>query len=326
MFDTVKIAQIISDEAFDRLFDSTLWKKKYNPDTGDFVGLSFKALGKDKPYLSAFTAQDGVSYLVATVSLPTLYYGSNARLLTQEQIWEALEMLSDYVSKKSFLDFDAMRANVWEVHFTQDIRFQDTFLKYRLDQISKMTIPYFKPGRYANSTIYFHSGEVRTICIYDKHQDCIDKHFSIEDIEYSKGNLRIEYRFRTTDSIKDLVDRVKLPNREARTILRTDLSDKILNPIKEQILRLLKFSNAQDKIIHLQKTFGRRASTIISHINKCDYFGGKYFQNESLGTTKEAYYKNQRDCRKVGIYSLIDIPTDQNETNENESSNGFYLI
>lgn len=326
MPDTIKIAQIISQKEFDRIYDSVLWKKKYDPDTGDFIGLSFKELGKEKPYLFAFTAQDGISYLSARVSLPTLYRGSNARLLSQKQIWKALEKLSEYVSTKSFLDFDAMTANVWEIHFTQDIRFQETSIKHLLDQISKMTIPYFKPARYADSTVYFHSGKVRTICIYDKQKDCIDKHFSNEDIEYSKGNLRIEYRFLTADSIKDLVKRENLENREAQTILQAELSNRILNPIKEQILTLLKFSDAQDKILQLQEVFGRRSSTMISHITKFDNFGANYYKNPALGTIKSAYYRNQRDCRRVGIYSLIDIPTSQNETNEDKPTQGSLLI
>lgn len=306
MIDTIKIAQVISQEHFKELCISEKWNKSYAVKTGAFSNLWLKEKGKQNPYLSTFTAPDGISYLSASVSLPSFYYGSNAKLLTQEQVWEALKMLSFYVSHKSWLDFDAMTANVWEIHFTQDVQLNQSSIKSILEQISQMNIPHFQQGLYRNSTVYFDRSKAKTICFYNKYQACKDGHFSKEDLNHSKGKLRIEYRYRTNNSVKRLSKKENLPNREAQTIFQKELSDKILNPLKEQIKDLLKYTDAQQKIKLLTSKYGcRRASTLISHLIRRDICGDKYFEDASLSISKSVYYKNQKDCRDAGVYSLL---------------------
>jgi hypothetical protein len=305
MIDTVKIAQTITRKQFDRLFQSESWKKSYDPDTSELAGLRNKDKGKQNPYLSAFMSY-GAYYLSASVSLPTLYHGSNARLLSQSQTMESLELLSKYVSTRSWLEFDAASANVWEVDFAQDVLFGNIPLKTITKEISAMDIPYFEPGMFKNSTAYFNSGKARTWCFYDKHQNCKDKKFSAEDIRLTKGILRLEYRFNTTEAVKYLVARENLKDRQARTLFQQELSDRLIDPIKERILTLTKYAGAQEKINVLTNAFGgRKATTLISHLTRRDLFGNKYYENDSLDITKSVYYNNQKDCRSVGIYSLF---------------------
>lgn len=307
MIDTIKIARPISQSQFKALLDADIWQKEYHPHTRELKRLVFKEKGNNNPYLSGFLAPDKIGYLSARVSLPTFYYGSNAKLLTQEQVWEALGMLSQYISDKSFLDFNAMTANVWEVHFTQDLKFSDTSLKPLLNQIARMDIPRFEPGSYRNSTAYFHSGKARTWCIYDKGLDAEYKKFPKEDIKYCKNTLRMEFRYKTSASIKTLVKSEKLIDRQARTLFRQELSNKLIEPIKDQVLIMRKFSDTQAKIKFLFKKFGnRKASSLITHLTVRDYFNDKFYEDDEIGIKRSAYYTNQKICRDIGIYSLLD--------------------
>jgi hypothetical protein len=316
MIDTIKVGQIISPKEYKELLERKVWEQTFDPETGKPIGLKYKEKGKENPYLSAFTAPDNISYLSAKVSLPSLYSRSNVNLLTQKQVYESLDLLSRYVSNKSGLKFNAGKANVWQVHFTDYLQFNQVSVKPILKQIAEMTIPYFQSGLYRNFTVYFQSGKARTICIYDKHLESKNNKFSSEDIKYAKGKIRIEYRFNTTKSVKQLSEKEMLSNRKAYTILSHTLSKKLLTPIKEQILTLVAFKNTQEKIQILTKRYGsQRTSTLIAHLVRQEIFGHKYFEEESLRINKTSYYRARKACQNVGVYSLSEslIKTDESK-------------
>ncbi|MEJ7863412.1 MAG: hypothetical protein WKF90_17415 [Pyrinomonadaceae bacterium] len=225
-------------------------------------------------------------------------------------------MLSTYVTEKSGLDFDAQAATAWEAHFTKDYLVGEAAMRKVISNLSEMSIPRFSRGRYGDTTLYFHSkgggkeeNKPRTICIYDKHSDCIKKSFSKSDTSLAEGMLRLEFRYKTSPAVKRLVEGLNLPNRKAQTILTQTVSDAILTPIEKQILPLLEEFTPQNRIITLTRACGkRRAGTLLQFLIYQSCFGNDFYKIKSLGFSRSAYYDCQKECRKLGITNLFDTP------------------
>ncbi len=305
MVDTIKLGKQISIIEYQRIDSSRCWRTRYDKQTGKPTGKYFKEAGKRNPYLFVFIAPGRVPYLSAKVSLPTFLHGSNARILNEDEVKESLVKLSSYVKSKAKLEFDASQCNVWEIHFAMDVKIEKNLIKLNMNHLSSISIPYFRIGRYDETTIYFNSGNARTICIYDKNKDCIDKNFSANDIESTKGTTRIEYRLRTTDAVKALRARGKLHDRKAITLLKPEVSNQILNPIRNQIFDALKYADEQLVIVRLTEKYGSRIATnLLGHLTRVKYFGNRYYEIERLHISRTSFYQSQKRCRDVGIFSL----------------------
>lgn len=291
-------------------------RKLYNKNTAECTSWFYKEEGNQNPYLSLFVAPDAKVYLSARVSLPTFIFGSNVRLPSQPEIEQGLDLLSKYVAEKIGFDFDARTATVWEVHFTKDYFVGEIMMRQIISKLSEMSIPRFNRGGYGDTTLYFHSkgsgkaeDKPRTICIYDKYEDCIKKSFSASDIRDAEGMLRLEFRYKKTDAVNRLVKNLHLPNRQAQTIFTSEVSDTILAPIQRQILLLLEESDSQNRIFTLTEAFGkRRAAALIQFLHYQLCFGNEFYKIKPLEFSRSSYYDCQRDCREVGINKLLDTP------------------
>ena len=265
------------------------------------------------PYLSIFTAPDYRTYLSANFSMPHFLFGSNSRLPNQKEVIFGLNDISEFVSQKSGLDFDAQTATVWKVHFTKDFRIEEHQIYRIISRLSQMTFPRFDRGGYSDTTLYYHSKgsgkqkfKPKTICIYGKHKERLSKSSSTDDKEFSNGILRAEFRYQTSEAVKQLAKSHNL-NRQARSILTQEMSDSVLAPIAARIATILNAQEQPDTIIKLFKGFGnRRASTLIIHLLLLKLFGENFYKIEDLNTSRTAYYKAQKELREFGIFSLFD--------------------
>jgi len=314
MIDTIKIGHSYHRKPnFDDL-QFRGWRKEFRS-TGEFKSWIYKEKG-EFPYLSIFTAQDGKVYLSARISLPAFLFGSNVRLPNQEEIEQGLIKLSNYVMEKSGIEFDAQTAIVWEAHFTKDFFVGEYEIKQVISRLSAMNIPRFDKGRYSETTLYFHSkgkgkaeNKPKTICIYDKREECLNKSASTTDIQQSKGILRLELRYKKTNAVKRLVKKLSLANREAQTIFTGNVSSAVLVPIEQQILTLLRNTNEQDLIVLLtNKCEQKRIPKLIQFLYYLDKFGTNFYKIKTLRFSKSVYYGCQKDLRMIGIYSLSNAP------------------
>lgn len=180
----------------------------------------------------------------------------------------------------------------------------------------EMNISRFGRGGYSETTLYFHSkgrgkaeNKPRTICIYDKHEDCLSKSFSEEDIQQAKGMMRLEFRYKTPSAVKRFVKSSRLTSREAQTIFTQEISDAVLAPIENQILLLLEETDVKSRIVELTRRCGkRRSGTLIQFLVNQHYFGNNFYKIKPLEFSRSAYYDCQKACREIGIFSLFDSP------------------
>jgi hypothetical protein len=315
MLDTIKIAQIIPSWLLPEILASLPWQEHFDKFTGKRIGWSYKEKeGSKYPYLYLFTAPDGITYLWVSVSLPAFIFGSNVSLPNQLQVGFGLDKLSEYVTGKIRFNFNAKTALVWEVHFTKDYYVGEHLMSLAISKLAEMNIRRFQRGRYRDTSLYFHSkgkgkeeNKPRTICIYPKKQDCIDKGFSQEDIQKADGMLRLEPRYNNPDAVRGLVRRLRLPNTEAQNVLTQEVSDVVIAPIQEQILQLLEETDAPERIIKLTQAYGnRRAATLTQFLVYQHFFGRDFYRIKHLGFPRSSYYACQKDCRDIGVLYLFD--------------------
>jgi hypothetical protein len=315
MIDTIKIAHIIPNWLLPVMLESLAWQEHFDEFTGRRVGWSYKEKeGSKYPYLHLFTAPDGIIYLSVRISLPAFIFGSNVCLLNQSQVESGLNKLSEYITGKIGLNFNAKTAAVWEVHFTKDYYIGEYMMPFVISNLAEMNIPRFKRGGYSDSTLYFHSrgkgkeeNKPRTICIYPKQKDCIDKSFSKEDIQKAEGMMRLEFRYKTPKAVKRRVKGLRLENDETQYVLTQANSDSVLAPIQEQILLLMEQTDAPERIIKLTTIYGnRRAATLIQFLVNQHYFGRDFHRIKPLGFSRSSYYTCQKDCRDIGVLYLFD--------------------
>ncbi len=312
MIDTVKLSQQLVQLPDSEILESLGCKRKFES-SGKFSSWFFKEY-KKSPYIQIFTAKDGKHYITAELSIPTFLFGSNVCLPTQEDVVESLEILSQYVWEKLGIEFIAQNANIWKVHFTRNYKLDENLIQKTISKLAEMRIPRFNKSQYSETTVYYQSKGLgrqnkkpRTICIYSKQHECINNKFSSEDIKQAAGVLRLEFRFNNANSISRFVKNSKLQDRKPQTILTDNISNLVLNPIEEQMLSILENISFSSNNIYniLSENFSNgRLPKLIQFLYLLDNFGEDFYKINSLKFTKSAYYRCQKDCRKVGIYSL----------------------
>jgi hypothetical protein len=317
MIDTIKISHLYLKMPCPEELKQHGWQILYGENTGGHSSWFYKEKkGDGNPYLSLFVAPDGKTYQSATVSIPSFIFGSNVRLPNQSEITEGLDLISEYVTEKSGLEFNAHTATVWEVHFTKDYFVSEAAMQRTLSKLSEMNIPRFDKGGYSDTTLYFHSKgtgkqaqKPRTICIYDKHAERLKKSSSQDYIRQAEGIMRLEFRYNTTGAVKRFVKTLSLPNREAHTIFSQTVSDAVLAPVERQILLLLEETDTQNPVISLTRAYGkRRTATLIQFLFYQNHFGTDFYKIKSLGFSRSAYYDCQKDCRQIGIVNIFGAP------------------
>jgi hypothetical protein len=315
MTDTIKIAQIIPGLLLPEILASLPWQEHFDKFTGKRIGWSYKEKeGSKYPYLYLFTAPDAITYLWVRISLPAFIFGSNVSLPNQLHVNLGLDNLSEYVTERICFDFDAKTALVWEVHFTRDYYVGEHLMNLVISNLAEMNIPRFQRGRYRDTSLYFHSkgkgkeeDKPRTICIYPKQKDCIDKGFSKEDIQKAEGMLRVEPRYNNPDAVRRLVKKLNLPDTQAQTILTQEVSNAVIAPIQKQILLLLEATHAPQRIIKLTTIYGnRRAATLTQFLVNQHFFGRDFYRLKHLGFSRSSYFACQKDCREIGVLYLFD--------------------
>jgi hypothetical protein len=312
VIDTIKLAWLLLEMPNREVLAINGWRARFNQYTGELAGWELK--DKDQmgePRMQIFHSRDGMLYLTVLVSLPCFANGTNAVLLTQGEVDEALGDLASYVSAKTGRRLQMADARVWQVDIAEDLHFKEETVSQVICLLSQMQIPGFRRGRYSDTTIYFHSGREkrsgahpRSVCIYAKQRERMDKGY-VADLEIAAGRVRIEYRFRKTSAIKHFVKTNNLADMSPQSLIKMEVSTKILNPIIQQAIGLLETVARRDVIGVLRSHYSlRRTATLLAHLVYLDHYGPNFYRIEALSYQRSKYFDCQRACRAAGIYGL----------------------
>jgi hypothetical protein len=203
---------------------------------------------------------------------------------------------------------------VWEIHFTKDFYVGELEMKSLLSRLSKMRIPRFQNGKYKESTLYFHSRGIskeenksRTICIYDKGLDCIERNFSLKDIETTKGIMRVELRYRNPNAVRRLVKKLKLTSNKVKHLVNLFVSEQIIEPIQKEIFKQIEETTVHSRISKVIDSFPkRRHPQIFLYLFFRQVYGTDFYKLTFLRFSRSAYFKCQKECRESGVLFLFD--------------------
>lgn len=257
------------------------------------------------PNLTMINTPNGIWHLSAEVSLPKMLFGHNARLPNQSEVFQGLQMIGEYVEAESNLPFDVSTATVSLIHYAKDICLGESDVWKMIKILAAKRLPPLRKNFYEDATLYFTSkARTKQIRIYPKLKEILDrKHATPEAIAHAKGVLRLELCLVKPDSIDSLVKRLRLPDKTTSSMLTEEISDSAVGEVLDKLNFFESLSNEKTNLELLLEHFTTRKS-----LNLCGFLemvnerGEGFYKDESLGFSKDAYFRDARDCRKVKVW------------------------
>lgn len=291
------------------MFDSLLFRRE-SPPLAEGVLSKFIRRGertfyrttdtKYSPTLFHRRADDGKYYSSIELSLPKLYFGNNIQTLKKSDLEPALLMVSEFASDHFGFEFDALTANIGRIDFQYNFLVGEDRVYAYLKAASEAEPNYLKRriiGK-IETVDFFHKS--RKITLYDKFREAQNQFnkgkISKETLEMARGTLRLEVRFGTTETVKDMGRRFNLKNIQAQTILDFDIAKSILTAAIESLCLNKPIITVDDRINKLQQKYGfsSRLQRLVGFLTLCDTFGATKLI--TLGVMKNsAYYKHRKE-------------------------------
>lgn len=300
MLDTIRIKQICrSLENYD--FQKT-WTKlsNYNRE----IWINNPKNKEPFPRLSIFQTPDNLWHFTAEVSLLRLLFGHNAILPNQHEVFEGLQMIGEYVEKKSGLPFDPFSATVSRVDFTLDIEMTEPAVIQIINKLSVQILPRMEKLFFNDKTIYFQmKNKEKVIRIYGKFQEVLSrKNATPGEKKCAEGKLRIECSLQGYQ-LKSLIKRFALPDNSVLSVLNQDVSIRVLS----EILESLDFDEIQT---NEKNTFGKlleiySATTAMQNygfLEMVNHRGLNFYKDKSLKYSESTYKRRLAQCRKAKVW------------------------
>ena len=243
-------------------------------------------------------AYGGCYYLLVQCSLPKVLYGTNLRVLTDEEIGGALTLVSDYVRRHAGVDFDVSTANVGRVDFCFNFSVGEPQVYSYLRAAMEAAPPHLKRHVFGDIETVAFINKARRYTLYSKrreteHQVTLGR-ADEADVQLADGLLRAEARLANVEAVKGLTQRLGLPNREAQSVLRCDVARLVLNrmlneleldrPITSSVVRLNKLKESLG--------YGMKFQKLAGFLALCNAYGGESLVRS--GAVKRASYYEQR--------------------------------
>ncbi|MGC2238639.1 MAG: phage/plasmid replication protein [Pyrinomonadaceae bacterium] len=260
---------------------------------------------KTLPNLTMVLTPNGIWHFSAQVSLPKFLFGHNARLPTQTEVNNGLQLMAEYSEEKSGLPFDAETATVSLIHYAMDIHLTEPGIWKMIEKLSKRKLKPLHKQFYNDTTIYFTlKSKAKQIRIYPKLQEVLsEKNATDEAISCADGKLRFENCFREKTSIDALVKKLDLPDSKAQTLLTERVSDLVMSELLENLNFFELLNNDKSDLQILREHFPtKKAMDLSGFVNMVKEHGENFYKDKSLGISKDSYYRNMRACRKAKVW------------------------
>jgi hypothetical protein len=255
------------------------------------------------PNLTMVLTPNGIWHLSAEVSLPKMLFGHNARLPNQTEVFEGLQMMSEYVEAKSRLNFGATTATVSRVDFAKDFSLSEADVFQLIKKLSDKILPRMDKLLYNDSTLYF-KAKTRQIRIYGKLREVLArKKTKPENIKKARGILRFEHCLLKSYAVDSIVKELSLPNKTTQNLLTQNVSDFVMSEILESLnfneLRTNNKTNLENLLEHFRT---RKAMNLCGFLEMINLRGENFYKDETLGFSKDSYYSDLRNCRKAKVW------------------------
>jgi len=265
--------------------------------------------GVYRPILTfVYTADSGRTHLFAATSLPRLVNGHNARLLNEGELQNGLEVIADYVEGVTAFPFDPATALVNRVDYCRDIP---------VGEGNAARGPLLLYGRHlarhrreiVESTLSF-KGANSKVRIYDKLAEVRAKGNSLDAIEASRGNLRVEYELGTR-AVQRIAKQLHT-DRTAAALLTETASSFVMDKLLSDIDFDLCFDDTPS-IERLLATYTTpKAWRLSGYLSMVETYGPMFYLDPKWRYSKREFDKARRDCKKAGAWPRSPISKEAN--------------
>ncbi len=255
-----------------------------------------------EPSLSFYRTWGKIYRLRVDINIPKLFYGSNILLPNLDDIQEILDLVSNNVKTRTGLKYDAFSADTCRIHYAFNQTSKIDEVRRIIDHYAGFNVPRMLKTVINDESVYF-GNKSRGMRIYDKNADIRKKCPVPELIEQSNGITRYEYYFDGLTPVKRFAERLRFNGSEAREML----SEQSINTAISEFMRLLHYDKLnltnQSKIglIYQQTKDIKRAIHLSGFLDAVECFGKEFYRNKSFSMSKTTYYRNLRECQKLGF-------------------------
>lgn len=255
------------------------------------------------PNLTMIHTPNNLWHLSAEASLPKMLFGHNARLPNQAEVFEGLEMISEYVEANSGLHFKAKTATVSRVDFAKDFPLSEARVFQLIKKLSDKVLPRMDKLLYNDSTLYF-KAKTRQIRIYGKFREVLARKYAKpENIKTAKGILRFEHCLLKNYSIDSIVEKSSLPDKTTESLLTQDVSDFVMSEILENLNFYELLTNDKTNLDNLLEHFqARKAMNLCGFLEMLKERGEHFYKDETLRFSKDSYFRDAKNCRKAKVW------------------------
>lgn len=243
-------------------------------------------------------------HLSVEVSFSAWQRGSNIQPCNEAEIPFFLNLLSEYVSQKCGLPFNAFKAKVSRIDVVDDRFVGEENLFRIIKDTSRIKLNLFDRTNINDETVYFENvGQVQNFVItfYDKYKQSCKEYPDAADLELARGILRQEVRLRK-GKIDKVVKDLNLPDKTAEVFLTQRVAEHILNYGKETVHFDLSLTEEKDWILEIATKLPIvKAILIIGFIFLIRRFGNDFYKIEIFDFNKRSYQRYIKKCFDSGI-------------------------
>jgi hypothetical protein len=291
------------------------WQPHYNTRFGNIDKWTHNARGTNLPRFTWSTYAERESWLTAEFSAPYLRHGTNALDVSDADIESVLDVVSDYTSQKAGIDCDARKALVGRVDYAANFDVGPDaiplYLEAALDaKVSRFCPPY----RESETAVGLDTGGSRKIQLYDKHADVLNKvstgrlegEAARVALEASLGKLRLESRFKTTQTVSRLAKSLDV-ERTPERLLNTEIASKVIAMELKKLSLDKPIEPESERFEALHQAFGdyKKVSDLLGFLAYRDRFGDNFYRLPQLGISRATYNRKVKLLQDAGLWLSV---------------------
>lgn len=306
MLDTIAVKKFLPPSS-DILARRDIWNP---PKRGNFYRfVCNQELDTGLPRLTLSRSKDSKLHLRAEVSIPRWIKGSNSILPNEEEVRLGLERLSEFVADTAGERFAISDMLVTRVDFTKDFNIAEDEIVSAVRSLSDVFIGRYNRTKVNDSTMYFNSkGRTlnRRIAVYGKHREVMSRNGSENDLERTKGVLRLEISYRTTTAVNGLVRDMRLTDRSANQVFTRKVAEEVFQDAIGRLgLKRLLRAGEHSVLKKLEKLYPpSRVMRLIGFLEYVRTYGHDFYKLPSIRYGRTTYCEAVKDCKRAGIYYL----------------------
>jgi hypothetical protein len=259
-----------------------------------------------KPRIAFIFTPDLAMHVEVTASLPKLLFGHNAKLPTETECWDALEIIEEFVVNTTGLMFTTRDATISEVHFARDFEFGDVTAKLVTDQLKRRIVPRFGMRQFQETLYFENQSKNRLIRVYPKLPEVLRQVSpSQEAIDQAREKLRIEF-VALRRAVKQIAKGHGIESPTAENIVREKLSGSVMDQVLHDLdFTSCSFEGPSNIELMLAKYSRKQACSLSGFVSMIEHYGPNFYRDPKWGLTKQQYQYYLRLVRKAGAWPKV---------------------